>query len=302
MFTKGKVLITGGLGFIFSHVTQFLAEKDYDVVVVDNNSEGAHPEIIDGSFRYVCMDVSERDIIDLIKHEQPDYIIHAAAISDVDSSIKDPERALKNNFISTLNVFEGARAVKGLKKLVNISTDEVYGECEHRKTEEEILFPKNPYSLSKAAGSLLRLAYDNTYEELKDKTTETRFCNVFGPRQDTRKVLSAIKNGLKTGDVVPIHNGGKGYREFIYVKNIPPAVELVMLKGTQTYNITTNDGFTVDQLIKRAEELTGKKLKTKHSNRPGMDLKYQMDNKRILKLGWKPHYSFDQGLKEYLND
>lgn len=295
-----KVLITGGLGFIFSHVTEYMVKRGYEVVVIDNESEGSHPEIINGSFKYYKEDMCSQKAEDIITFENPDYIIHAAAYSDVDGSIKNPVKVINNNFDSTLRVFEAARACPKLRKLVYVSTDEVYGECEHRKKEEEIIFPKNPYACSKAFGSLLRLTYDNTYPELKDKTSETRFCNVFGPRQDTRKIFPLIKKSLDTGESIGVHNGGTGYREYLYVKNIPEAVELVMLHGTRTYNVTLNDGFTVGGLIEILKEGLGKEINTHKTNRPGMDLKYQMDNRRIMELGWQPKWSFHEGVTDYL--
>jgi dTDP-glucose 4,6-dehydratase len=296
-----KVVITGGLGFIFSHVTEYFVKKGWKVVVIDNQSTGSHPEIIDGTFTYHNMSVCDRDVIALIRKENPEYVIHAAAISDVDFSIKEPYKTLEENILGNLNVFEACRELESLKKFVYVSTDEVYGECEHPKNETEIIFPKNPYSCSKAVGSLMRLAFDNTYPSLLDKTAETRFCNVFGLRQDTRKIMPLIKHSLKTGEPIPLHNEGTGYREYIYIKNIPPAMELVLTKGWRTYNVTLNDGLTVHELIKRAEKVTGKKIETYPTNRPGMDLKYQMDASRITKeLGWKPDYTFDEGLKEYL--
>ena len=198
-------------------------------------------------------------------------------------------------------MFEACRMLPALQKFVYVSTDEIYGECEHRKSESEIIFPRNPYACSKATGSLMRYAYDNTYDGLKEKTAETRFCNVFGPRQDTRKIMPLIKHSLTTGEPIPLHNEGTGYREYIYVKNIPPALELVLEKGNRPYNITLNDGLTVRELIAHAEKVTGKKINTYTENRPGMDMKYQMDATRIrTDLGWKPLYTFDQGLKEYL--
>ncbi len=297
---KPKVIITGGLGFIFSYVTEYFVKKGYEVVVIDDLSVGSHPEIIDESFRFYEVDCADTDVQDIIIRENPDYIIHAAAISDVDFSIKDPEYTLKQNVNATINVFEAARFCKNLKKLLYVSTDEVYGECEIKKTEEDIIFPKNPYSASKAFGSLLRLAYDNTYLSMKNKTCETRFCNVFGGRQDNRKILSVIKEKIDKGGVIPVHNGGKGYREYIYVKNIPPIVELILLQGDRTYNITTNDGFTVEQLINKCSELSEVEVGTTESHRPGMDLIYQMDNTRVKELGWTPLYTFEQGFREYL--
>jgi nucleoside-diphosphate-sugar epimerase len=297
---KKKVLITGGLGFIFSHVTEYFVKQGWDVVVVDKESTGSHPEIIDGSFKYYHLDVCNQEIFGIIENEAPEYIIHAAAISDVDDSTRKPDRALEKNIVANINLFEAARRSKNLKKFIYISTDEVYGECETRKKEGDILHPKNPYSCSKATGSLMHMTYENTYPEMRGKIAETRFCNVFGPRQDKRKIMSLIKHGIETGDSIPVHNEGKGYREYVYVRNIAPAIELILDKGEGVYNLTTNDGFTVRELIERVENVTGKKVPTHAANRPGMDLKYQMDSERIIhELGWKPTYSFDEAVAEY---
>lgn len=297
-----KILITGGLGFIFSHVTEYFVAKGWKVVVIDNQGTGSHPEIVDGSFVYHQTTVGSIFSPELIIHENPDYIIHAAAISDVDESIRSPEDTIRANTEANLAVFEAARQCSNLKKLLYVSTDEIYGECEHKKKEEEIIFPKNPYAMSKACGSLLRLAYDNTYAELKDKTLEIRMCNVFGPRQDKRKIMPAIKESLEGKYSIPLHQEGNGYREYIYVKNIPEVVDLVLEKGDRTYNITLNDGFLVKELIAKAEAVTGKKCLIHKADRQGMDMKYQMDSTRIKELGWKPKYTFEEGLKEYLND
>lgn len=300
VITKPKLIITGGLGFIFSYVTEYFVRKGWDVIVLDDLSMGSHPEIVDGSFTFYEMDCADQAVQDLIVKENPDYIIHAGAISDVDYSIKNPNFLLKQNILANINVFEAARFCKNLKKLLYVSTDEVYGECEDKKTEEAIIFPKNPYSASKAAGSLLRLAYDNTFLTIKDKTCETRFCNVFGGRQDTRKILSRIKKSVEDNTPVPVHNGGTGYREYIYVKNIPPLLDLLLEKGDRVYNITTNDGFTVEELIGKCSDVVGKPIAITESHRPGMDERYQMDATRIRELGWQPLYSFDEGLREYL--
>lgn len=301
MDKKPKLLITGGLGFIFSHVTEYFVKKGWDVVVLDNESAGSHPEIIDNTFKYYNINVSSPEVISIIIEENPEYVIHAAAISDVDFSIKNSYQTMVDNVIGNINLFEACKQLPNLKKFIYVSTDEVYGECEHKKNETEIIFPKNPYSCSKATGSLMRLAYDNSFKELRDKTAETRFCNVFGPRQDTRKIMPAIKESLAGNYSIPLHNGGTGYREYIYVKNIPPVIDLILEKGDRTYNVTLNDGLRVDELIAKAEKVTGKKCLTHPSHREGMDEKYQMDGSRLKdELGWKPLYSFEEGLTEYL--
>lgn len=295
-----KILITGGLGFIFSHVTEYFVKKGWGVVVIDNESAGSHPEIIDNSFKYHKNDMTKPDVIGLIVKENPDYVVHAAAVSDVDYSIKEPAKTIAENIAMTVNAFEASRQLPNLKKVLYVSTDEIYGECDHKMKETDALAPKNPYSASKAAGSLIRLSYESTYKSLKGKTAEIRSCNAFGPRQDERKVLGAIKAALKSGASVPLYNEGAGFREFIYVKNIPPVIDLILNKGNGPYNVSLNDGLTISELIVAIEKVSGQKLKTHPYNRPGMDMKYEIDNSRIRALGWKPDYTFEEGLKEYL--
>lgn len=295
-----SILITGGLGFIFSHVTEYFVKKGWRVIVIDNLSEGSNPDIVDGSFVHYNVHMADPKVVNIMVRENPEYIIHAAAITDVDYSIREPYRTFKKNMLGTAHAFEACRNLSGLKKFMYIGTDEVYGECDHPMKEDEIILPRSPYSCSKAFGSLMRTAYENTYPEIKDKIVETRMCNVFGPRQDTRKILPQIKKSIEKGYSIPLHNEGAGYREYIYVKNIPPSIDLILREGTGVYNVTLGDGFTVKDLIARAEIITGKKVVTHPGNRPGMDLKYQIDSSRLRDLGWKPEYSFDEALKEYL--
>lgn len=331
-----KIVITGGLGFIFSHVTEYFLNVGYDVMVLDNLSAGSHPELIqkfkdicaskvfpdwpefsaisDGEppkeftvtehrskFTFVETDVSFTTTIPIITTFAPDYIIHAAAISDVDYSIKQPVKTIQANNNGTINVFEAARQLPNLEKLLYVSTDEVYGECDHPKSESEILFPKNPYALSKSFGSQLRLAYDNTYPALKDKTVETRFCNVFGPRQDDRKIIPAIKRALEGGKPVELHNGGKGYRQFIHVSEIPHILDKLLHFGNRTYNVTTNEGLTVNELIWHASQIAGKEVPTIPGKRSGMDIRYQMNGNRLkTDFDYQPAKKFIEHLREYL--
>lgn len=308
-----KIVITGGLGFIFSHVTEHFLINGYDVMVLDNLSAGSHPELLpefkelarkhSGKLTFVETDVSFSTTIPIITTFDPEYIIHAAAISDVDYSIKQPVKTIQANNNGTLNIFEAARQLKNLKKLLYVSTDEVYGECDHPKTEEEILFPKNPYALSKSFGSQLRLAYDNTFPTLKDKTVETRFCNVFGNRQDDRKIIPAIKRALNGGKPVELHNGGTGYREYINVQVIPYFLKMILDndKGNRTYNITNGEGYTVLELIALAEKITGKKVPIVPGKRSGMDSRYQMSNKRFCEdFNWLPQQTFPDQFEGYL--
>lgn len=296
-----KILITGGLGFIFSHVTEYLVKRGYDVVVIDNCSVGSHPEIVDGSFKFHQYDLTTSDAFEIILQEQPDYIIHAAAQTDVDFSIANPRQTIENNVLATLNVFKAAKQLPELKKLLYVNTDEVYGECEYPKTEDDVMFPRNPYSASKAMCSYIRTSYDVTYSPLVNKTTEIRMCNVFGPRQDTRKIMPQIIKSLNDGHSIPLQEEGVGFREYIYVKNIPPLIELLLEEGNRVYNVTNQDGMTVNELIKKFETITGKGVATHPATRPSHDKWYRMSNSRLRNIGWRPLYSFEEGLKEYIS-
>lgn len=293
-----KLVVLGSQGFIFSHVVEYFLAKGWEVHGFDNLSAGSHEELIPvfekaGNFHFYEEDVSFMSAVDKIIRINPDYIIHAAAISDVDYSIKQPLKTMTANNNATTNAFEAARKCKNLKRFLYVSTDEVYGECDHPKTEDEILFPKNPYAASKAFGSLLRLTYDNTFPELRDKTCETRFCNVFGPRQDSRKIIPAIVKALAGGNPIPLHNKGAGFRQWIYIKEIPPIIELLLEKGHRTYNITADTGCTVMDLIMLAEKIVGRTVPTVPGKRSGMDMRYEMNGSRLRKeFSWAPSYTF----------
>jgi len=303
-----KLVVLGSQGFIFSHVVEYFLKKGWEVHGFDNLSAGSHAELLPEwkeqypNWRFHELDVSFAAAIDKIVAIDPDYIIHAAAISDVDYSIKFPLKTIQANNNATINAFEAARKCKRLKKLLYVSTDEVYGECDHPKSEDEIIFPRNPYALSKAFGSSLRLAYDNTYPELRDRTVESRFCNVFGPRQDDRKIFPALLRAANGGAPITLHNGGMGYRQWIYVKEIPPIVEILLEKGHRTYNITAGYGCTVLDLIMEAEKYLGRKIPTVPGKRVGMDMRYEMTSKRFAdEFGWAPKLAVADTIAAYLD-
>jgi glycosyltransferase involved in cell wall biosynthesis len=207
------------------------------------------------------------------------------------------------NSLGTIHAFEACRQLPNLRKFMYVATDEVYGECEgadHPMNERDVLLPRSPYSASKAFGSLIHVAYENTYPELKGKVVETRMSNIFGARQDTTKILPQIKKSLEEGYSIPLHNNGEGYRQYLYVKNVPASVELLLEKGSGVYNVTAREGLTVRELIAKAEEITGKSVTTHPANRPGMDRRYEMDGSRLRELGFVEEYSFEAGLREYL--
>ncbi len=296
---KPKIVITGGLSFIFSYVTQHFVSKGWDVVVIDNCSVGSNPDICDGSFTHYNVDFSTKKGRDIAVHENPDYFIHAAAYTDVDYSILHPFETFKNNALTTVHAYEAARSMSNLRKFLYVGTDEVYGDHAERKHEESKLDPRNPYSASKAIGSLMRHAYENTFPQLRGKIVELRSCNCFGDRQDVTKIIPQLIRSALTGHSVPIHNGGEGYREFIYVENIPPVVELLLTEGEGAYNVS-GLGITVKDLVKKVEKILKKEINTHPAVRVGMDNYYMTDDARLRDLGWRVQFSFEEGLKRTL--
>ncbi|OJI08988.1 hypothetical protein BK006_02450 [bacterium CG10_49_38] len=293
---KPKILITGGLSFIFSYVTEYFVKKGWEVTVIDNCSVGSNPHIYDGSFTLHKVDFCTKKGYEIAVREDPDYFIHAAARTDVDYSILHPLETLKNNALSTFNAFEAARAMDNLHKFMYVATDEVYGDHNKRKDEQEALDPRNPYSSSKAIGSLMRKSYENTYPQLANKIVELRSCNCFGHRQDVTKIIPQLIRSAITGQVVPIHNEGRGYREFIYVENIPTIVELLLQEGTGVYNVS-GYGITVRNLVKKVQKVLGVPINTTPATRVGMDEYYKMDDTRLRLLGWRPRFAFEKGLR-----
>ena len=132
---------------------------------------------------------------------------------------------------------------------------------------------------------------------MKDKMLEIRMCNVFGDRQNIAKIMPQIKKSIEVNYSIPLHNDGVGYREYLYVKNVPSAVDLILQKGEGVYNVTLSNGLTVKEMITKAENITGKKVVTHPSHRPGMDHKYQVDGSRMRQLGWTPPEPCAEGLK-----
>ena len=147
----------------------------------------------------------------------------------------------------------------------------------------------------------MRYGYDNTYPIIQLKTTEIRMCNIFGPRQNATKIFPQIMKSLKGEYSIPLQNGGHGHREYLYVKNIPPLIDLVLNKGNRTYNVTNNDGYDVLELFKIVESSVDGKITHHASNRPGHDRWYRMDSTRLVNhLEWAPEYTFLEGLRDYL--
>ena len=270
-----KILITGGLGFIFSHVAEYFSKKHH-VTVLDNISDGSHPNLID---EWDDIDVYKKDISDIewINGEY-DIIIHAAAESNVDKSLNHQISFTNNNVLGTVHVLEWLKKKKlyGNKcpTLIYINTDEVYGSTEHWCEPHQATKPSNPYAASKAAAGSFCWAYHKTYGI---PLQEVRLCNVIGRRQATTKLLPRIIDRIRNKQKMPVYDNGEFTREYMDVRDVAPILDQVIQCGEQRiFNLTFNQEISITKMIRYVENIMGRKIKIVKSTRVGHDAHYRM--------------------------
>lgn len=298
-----RVLVTGGAGFIGSHLVDLLLERnDVQVAVLDRLSTGGSRANLKHYERnprlaFVRGDVNDVGTVDDLVR-RADAVIHAAAESHVDRSIDAPREFLESNVLGTQTVLEACRA-HGTRMLM-ISTDEVYGAGDPdggRFEEDHALVPRSPYAASKAAADLLCHAYFGTYGL---PVTVVRGTNAFGPRQIERVVPTYAIAALE-GRPIPVYAKGKQRREFLHVRDWVRAALLVLERGEPgvVYNIGEGHELENLELARRICALTGapESLITFVPDRPGHDFRYGVSAGRLLALGWRPEVPFDQGLE-----
>jgi dTDP-glucose 4,6-dehydratase len=297
------VLVTGGAGFIGSHlVDALLAEPDTHVAVLDRLSAGgtlANLEQHDGDVRLTFLRGDVRDagaVGPLVA--AADRVVHAAAQSHVDRSIDDPGEFLATNVMGTQVVLDAVRE-HGTRMLM-ISTDEVYGPGDADGApfdEDGAMRPRSPYAASKAAADLLCQAYHATFGA---PVTVARGTNAFGPREIERVVPTYALNALENRPV-PVYGDGSHRREFLFVEDWVRAAIAVLERGEPgvVYNIGAGHELANLELARRICALAGASpdLITFVPDRPGHDFRYGVGADRILSLGWTPEVPFDEGLE-----
>jgi dTDP-glucose 4,6-dehydratase len=302
--TADHVLVTGGAGFIGSHlVDALLADADAHVTVLDRLSIGgsrANLEQHDGDprFTFVQGDVNDEALVrELVGGA--DAVIHAAAESHVDRSIDASRGFLESNVLGTQSVLEAVRAV-GTRMLM-ISTDEVYGEGAREGgifTEDAPIAPRSPYAASKAAAVLLCAAYRTTYGV---DVTVVRGTNAYGPRQIERVIPTFTISALE-GQPVPVYADGAERREFLHVHDWARAAVTVLDRGEPgvLYNIGGGTELSNRELAERIVALVGASddLIAFVPDRPGHDFRYGLSAERLRALGWSAAIAFDDGLAD----
>ena len=325
---KRNILITGGAGFIGSHVVRLFVNKypEYKIINLDKLTYAgnlANLKDIENApnYKFVKMDICDfESLCELMQCEEIDGIIHLAAESHVDRSIKDPFTFARTNVMGTLSLLQAAKIYweqlpeKYENKLFyHISTDEVYGSLaldEGFFTEQTKYAPHSPYSASKASSDHFVRAYHDTYGL---PSIVTNCSNNYGPYQFPEKLIPLFINNIRTGKSLPVYGKGENVRDWLYVEDHARAIDTIFHNGkvAETYNIGGfNEWRNIDLikvLIKTVDRILGNpegyslELITYVADRPGHDARYAIDSSKLKnELGWEPSLQFEEGIEKTL--
>lgn len=323
---KKNILITGGAGFIGSHVVRLFIQKypEYQIVNLDNltyagNLANLHDIEDAPNYKFVKADICDFELIQQVFADyQIDNVIHLAAESHVDRSIKDPFLFARTNIMGTLNLLEAARRAwsdreNGFEscRFYHVSTDEVYGALELDDTlftEETRYDPHSPYSASKASSDHFVRAYHDTYSL---PTVISNCSNNYGPYQFPEKLIPLFINNIRHNKPLPVYGKGENVRDWLYVVDHARAIDMIFHKGKlgDTYNVGGfNEWKNIDLIhvmIKTVDRLLGRKegeslnLITFVTDRAGHDFRYAIDATKIKnELGWEPSLQFEEGIEK----
>ncbi|KAL7438316.1 hypothetical protein ACHAXM_006299 [Skeletonema potamos] len=308
-----NILLTGGAGFIASHVAILLATKypAYNVIVYDKLdycSCLANLEEVSRlkNFKFVKGDICSPDLVSYVMTEEEiDTVMHFAAQTHVDNSFGNSFNFTQSNIYGTHVLLEAAKIHKGIKRFIHVSTDEVYGEGESFETdamtEEHILEPTNPYAATKAGAEFLVKSYHRSF---KLPCVITRGNNVYGPHQFPEKLIPKFTNQLLRGKPVTLHGDGSNTRNFLYVEDVARAFEIILHKATpgMILNIGGDNEISNLNVAKKLVELLGFKDKmdeliTFVPDRKFNDLRYTINSSKLHQLGWTEEMSWEEGLQ-----
>jgi dTDP-glucose 4,6-dehydratase len=299
-----SVLVTGGAGFIGSNFVQYLLDDtNYNVVTLDaltyaGSKDNLGEKLSHPRHRFVEGDIRDSSLVDKLVSET-DTVVNFAAESHVDRSIEGAEPFVSTNVQGTQVLLDAALEHE-TDRFVQISTDEVYGQTlEGEFTEDDRLDPRNPYSATKAGADQLVQSYHTTYDL---PVLITRSSNNFGPRQHPEKLIPKLITRAAAGETIPIYGDGKHVREWTYVEDNCRAIERVLERGDpgEMYNVGSDYDLQNIDVAKKVLDAVGasEDLIEFVEDRPGHDRRYALDSTKISELGWRPQWSFEEGLEK----
>lgn len=300
-----KLLVTGGAGFMGSNFIRHILSSypDYQIINLDKltysaNLDNLKDVVKNTRYRFVKGDICDQKLVDETLQDV-DAIVNYAAETHVDRSILDPSAFVKTDVIGTYTLLEAVKK-NNIKRFIQISTDEVFGSIEKGKfTEKSGFEPNSPYAASKAGGDLLCRAYGVTY---KTPVIMTHSCNFYGEYHYPEKFIPLAITNVLTNKKIPLYGDGLQVREWIYTQDHCKAIDVILHKGKdgKVYNISTDEEWKNIDVLKKILEIMGKgeDLIEYVKDRPGHDRRYALDSSKLRnELGWKPQYSFTEGLR-----
>lgn len=304
-----RYFVTGGAGFIGSNFVEYLFENVQEltgVTIFDKFTYAANPKNYEKFLSDPRLKVIKGDVCDLSLLEESmnnhDFVIHFAAESHVDRSIKDGAVFVQTNVLGTFNVLEASRKSK-IKTVINVSTDEVYGSLTDGSADETYpLLPNSPYAASKAASDLLARSYFVTHG-LDVRTT--RCCNNYGKFQYAEKIIPVFIKRIINEEKLPIYGDGRNVREWIHVSDHVRGIQIVLEKGEagEIYNIGTSFHLSNSELASKIihEMNVDESMKSYVADRKGHDFRYSVSSKKIAAIGFTVLKEFQEGIKETVN-
>jgi len=303
-----NILITGGAGFIASHVCILLAKKYPQLKIVnfdrlDYCSCVANLDCIKDlpNYKFVKGNICSSELVSyVLELEKIDTIMHFAAQTHVDNSFGNSFQFTQNNIMGTHVLLESAKLAK-IKRFIHVSTDEVYGEQrwdQEAMNEEQVLEPTNPYAATKAGAEFLAKSYMRSFGM---PIIITRGNNVYGPHQFPEKLIPKFINQLMRGNKVTLHGTGANKRNFLYVEDVARAFEIILFKGKVgvVYNIGGSNELANIEVAKKLIDLAGyasKDMMTFVEDRVFNDLRYHINSDRLFDLGWREQVSWESGI------
>ena len=299
-----KILVTGGAGFIASHIVDAYLEQGHAVVIIDNLSTG-RIENVNPKAKFIKADIQDEKIADFFKAEKFDVVNHHAAQMDVRRSVEDPIYDAKINALGLLNILQNCMK-HGVKKVVFASSGgAIYGEQDYFPADENHKTqPYSPYGITKLIGEKYLFFYALTYGV---KYTALRYANVYGPRQNPHGeagVVAIFATRLQRGEQPIINGTGEQTRDFVYVKDVVQA-NVLALKQTENdmLNIGTATETNINELYGVLNKLAGSNFDEKHGPaKEGEQMRSVVDYGKAQRImGWNPRYSLQQGLQETID-